>query len=143
MAQQQAGASYSLRLRPWRKLAHSKQVFLLPTQKTDGIPTTSIIRYFMRNRTAAGWPICFTWKYKHTGYEAEHTGTHRNNRRWCCKLNKIHNVQGLYVCCRVSCLHQRAGGPGQYKQQLMAYIETKTRLGPTYFHCPTWVQTLT
>ncbi|TNN43730.1 hypothetical protein EYF80_046075 [Liparis tanakae] len=37
-----------------RKLAHSKQVFLLPTQNTEGIPTTSIITYLMRNSTMAG-----------------------------------------------------------------------------------------
>lgn len=45
---------------PWKKLAHSKQVFLLPTQKTEGIPTTSIIRYFMRKRATLGLLICST-----------------------------------------------------------------------------------
>lgn len=46
--------SYSFRLRPCRKLAHSKQVFLLPTQNAEGIPTTNIIRYLIRNNAKAG-----------------------------------------------------------------------------------------
>lgn len=46
--------SYLLHLLPWKKLAHSKQVFLLPTQKTEGIPTTSIITYLSRNRPRSG-----------------------------------------------------------------------------------------
>ncbi|KAF3849557.1 hypothetical protein F7725_019276, partial [Dissostichus mawsoni] len=32
------------------KPAHSKHVFLLPTQNTEGIPTISIITYFVRKR---------------------------------------------------------------------------------------------
>lgn len=32
---------HSFFLRPWKKLAHSKQVFLLPAQKMEGIPTES------------------------------------------------------------------------------------------------------
>lgn len=57
--------TYSLRLLPWKKLAHSKQVFLLPTQNTEGIPTISIIRYLMRNRTRSGRLVRSTYK-KHT-----------------------------------------------------------------------------
>ncbi len=53
--------THSFLLRPWKKPAHSKQVFLLPTQNTDGIPTTSTIRYFMRNRTRSGLLVCSTY----------------------------------------------------------------------------------
>lgn len=45
---------------PLKKLAHSKQVFLLPTQKTEGIPTTSIIKYLMRKRATFGLLVCST-----------------------------------------------------------------------------------
>lgn len=49
---------------PWKKLAHSKQVFLLPTQKTDGIPTTRAIRYFIRKRMRSGRLVCVTYNDK-------------------------------------------------------------------------------
>lgn len=58
---EEGSVTHSFRLRPWKKLAHSKQVFLLPTQNTDGIPTTSTIRYFMRNRTRSGLLVCSTY----------------------------------------------------------------------------------
>lgn len=45
---------------PLKKLAHSKQVFLLPTQNTEGMPTTSIIRYLIRNKAMSGLLVCST-----------------------------------------------------------------------------------
>lgn len=114
--------SYSLRLRPCRKLAHSKQVFLLPTQKTDGIPTTNIIRYFIRNRTAAGWLICFTWNINMDYILAKRDRT-------CGHLNGNVNIvdvgcvntgssDGFNSSCRGSCLP--AGGRNHYLIQTTA-----------------------
>ena len=57
--------TYSLRRLPWKKLAHSKQVFLLPTQKTEGMPTTSSIRYLMRNRARSGRLVLSTCSPPH------------------------------------------------------------------------------
>lgn len=37
-----------------KKKAHSEQVFLLLTQNTADIPTTSVIKYFTKNRERSG-----------------------------------------------------------------------------------------
>lgn len=63
--------TYFLHLLPWKKLAHSKQVFLLPTQNTEGIPTISIITYLIKKRTRSGrllFSTCVTHTHTKCGY---------------------------------------------------------------------------
>ena len=48
------GCPYSFLRVLLKKKAHSEQVFLLLTQNTAEIPTTSVIRYLTRNRDRSG-----------------------------------------------------------------------------------------
>lgn len=54
--------SYSLFRFLLKKLAHSEQVFLLPTQKTGEMPTINVNRYFIRNKNISGLASTFAWK---------------------------------------------------------------------------------
>lgn len=54
--------SYSLLRFLLKKLAHSEQVFLLPTQKTGDMPTINVSKYFIRNKNISGLASAFAQK---------------------------------------------------------------------------------
>lgn len=54
--------SYSLLRFLLKKLAHSEQVFLLPTQKTGDMPTINVSKYFIRNKNISGLASTFAQK---------------------------------------------------------------------------------
>lgn len=70
--------------------AHSQQVFLLLTQKTADIPTTSVIRYLMRNRESSG-------RSTSTLYNKPNSRSMRDYKRWYCARGS-----GLRVRVKVS-----------------------------------------
>jgi len=53
-----------------KKLAHSEQVFLLPTQNTGDMPTINVSKYFIRNRNISGLASAFAWKIKFNWYKS-------------------------------------------------------------------------